>query len=466
LEFETEEENVKKLYLLLFAVSLFTAISTHAIAADVKFFGDYYAAGYYTSNYSLNDAPNAVNNGSRGTIGQRLRINTIFQVAEGLKLTTRFDAMERFWGQDAGIGTPNPSTGTPAAVQNGENNISWERAFVTFNLGPGFFDVGYQAQGYWSPIAFGNTTGSGPVIRYTAPFGPVTLSAYWENLKESNIDPTLYQPADWDRYALQGTYKWKTGQVGLQAIWENYESKGGETLNFAWTNYTLPAALAADFSVFEVSPFFQTKLGPVDLEGKLYWTKGTIDPKGSGEDIDVDGLSAYLNAKVNIGPAYVGAMGAYIKGDDPTDSDATLSHGGGQDWDPCLMLGNDRFSKWQGGRYTYVLGWATPTGGVPFRGGWNEQNVWIYQGYVGLNPIPKLALKASFTHMKMDVTKTVPNDDLGNELDVTAAYKIYPNLEYMIGFGYLWTGDYFKGAGGTGRVDDNYLLMHQLALTF
>ncbi len=417
---------MRKLYLVLFAGILVTVLSVPVKAADIKFFGDYYARGQWASNYSLSDDP-AANSQARRTIGQRFRLYTVFQVQEGLKLTTRFDAMEKFWGQDAAIGTPNPTSGTGTNV---ENNISWERAFVTFNLGPGFFDVGYQAEGYWSPIAFGNTTGSGPAIRYTAPFGPVTLSAYWENLKESEIDPVTYQPADWDRYALQGTYKWKTGQAGLQAIWEHYESKGGETLNFAWNNFTLPGGAAASFNVYELSPFFQAKLGPVDLEGKLYWTIGTIDPKGAGNDIDVDGLSAYLNAKVNIGPAYIGAMGAYIKGDDPNDSDLTLSHGGGQDWDPTLMLGNDRFSKWQGGRYAANMGWGTDGAGVPFRGGWNETNVWIYQGYVGLNPIPKLALKASFTYMAQDERQTAAYRDkhLGNEFDITAAYKIYPNL--------------------------------------
>ena len=46
---------MKKLFLVLFAAVLVMAFSMPAVAADVKFFGDYYAAGYYSSNYSLND---------------------------------------------------------------------------------------------------------------------------------------------------------------------------------------------------------------------------------------------------------------------------------------------------------------------------------------------------------------------------------------------------------------------------
>ena len=46
----------------------------------------------------------------------------------------------------------------------------------------------------------------------------------------------------------------------------------------------------------------------------------------------------------------------------------------------------------------------------------------------------------------------------GTEVDLTGTYKITNNLSYMLGFGYLFTGDYFKGKNGT-KVDDDYLIM-------
>jgi len=52
------------------------------------------------------------------------------------------------------------------------------------------------------------------------------------------------------------------------------------------------------------------------------------------------------------------------------------------------------------------------------------------------------------------------------EFDVKATYKIYDNLSYMVGAGYLWAGDYFKGVGGTTKVDNDYLLLNQLTLSF
>lgn len=36
----------------------------------------------------------------------------------------------------------------------------------------------------------------------------------------------------------------------------------------------------------------------------------------------------------------------------------------------------------------------------------------------------------------------------------------------MIGAAYLWAGDYFKGTDTGYKIDDNYLLMHKLTLTF
>jgi hypothetical protein len=36
----------------------------------------------------------------------------------------------------------------------------------------------------------------------------------------------------------------------------------------------------------------------------------------------------------------------------------------------------------------------------------------------------------------------------------------------MIGAGYLWTGDYFKGYESGVTVSNNYLLSHKLTLNF
>ncbi|MCK7480302.1 MAG: hypothetical protein M0C28_25835 [Candidatus Moduliflexus flocculans] len=54
----------------------------------------------------------------------------------------------------------------------------------------------------------------------------------------------------------------------------------------------------------------------------------------------------------------------------------------------------------------------------------------------------------------------------GYEIDLTGTYKITNNLSYLLGAGYLVTGDYFKGASDTNKITNNYLVINKLTVTF
>jgi hypothetical protein len=59
------------------------------------------------------------------------------------------------------------------------------------------------------------------------------------------------------------------------------------------------------------------------------------------------------------------------------------------------------------------------------------------------------------------------NGTYGTEIDVTGTYKITNNLSYMLGFGYLFTGDYYQAnAPNSGNVDNNYMVINKLTLSF
>jgi len=99
-------------------------------------------------------------------------------------------------------------------------------------------------------------------------------------------------------------------------------------------------------------------------------------------------------------------------------------------------------------------------------------NAWFFQGRIGVRPIDKLDIKASVSYAKAD-SKTLPggfpdavSDVYGTEVDFVGTYKITNNLNYTLGFGYLFTGDYFKGFDPTASVRDNYIVTHKLTLTF
>ena len=94
---------MKRFWLVMLSLGLVLAFSASAMAVDVKFSGSFYAAGMYLdkTNFYKAEASNPVY-GSEGVSTafyyQRLRVQTDFIVSPGLKLVTRFDAMERAWG--------------------------------------------------------------------------------------------------------------------------------------------------------------------------------------------------------------------------------------------------------------------------------------------------------------------------------------------------------------------------------
>ena len=78
---------------------------------------------------------------------------------------------------------------------------------------------------------------------------------------------------------------------------------------------------------------------------------------------------------------------------------------------------------------------------------------------------PRLDKKAQQKPRPTGKTEAV-SDKLGTEFDFTAKYKIYDNLTYMVGAGYLWAGDAFKGNNNANRVSNDYLLMNRISLNF
>ena len=75
------------------------------------------------------------------------------------------------------------------------------------------------------------------------------------------------------------------------------------------------------------------------------------------------------------------------------------------------------------------------------------KNVWFFQGKAGLRPTDKLDIMASVSFARADKKPTEDwlHKDYGWEVDLTATYKLTNNLSYMLGAGYFFTGDYYKG---------------------
>jgi hypothetical protein len=485
---EFQEETMKKFWIVVLALGLVAGFALSASAAGVKFSGSYYVEGMYADKPLMNADQKTTTGapGAQSLYAQRLRVQTEFKVAEGLSLVTRFDALERRWGDSrwAGTGDAYNRTMSPAsATTQIQENIEFERAYLDFTTKIGRFNIGYQRIIAWGTV-FMDTDVTRALIKYFIPVGPLTVVAAIEKgtSGDSNVGYGsattgigTASDADYNVYDLGAVYKWSAGDAGVI-----YQKIINKTTRLTANRYT-------DLNFF--MPYAKMKFGKLYVEGEALAGFGDLykyDDTGiaaGGKNITAQQYALYLHAKADIDPAYAGGRFVYISGDDPKTTDKVegslmTSQLLNDLFNPCLIMWNNEYTKWIGN----VQSSASALGANPFTGTAGGMttymdNAWFYQIYGGFKPTPKLDIMASIAYAYADKkpysgwTTTgggteFLSDAYGTEIDVTATYKIFDNLEYMAGGGYMMTGDFFKGASTTFNKADNYLLMHRLTMTF
>ncbi|MBN1473873.1 MAG: hypothetical protein JW914_04595 [Syntrophaceae bacterium] len=437
---------MKRFWLVMLTLGLIVAFSTTVFAADVKFSGKFEVGGMYVDKTSLIDDVGP----STAFYFQRLRVQTEFIVSPALKLVTRFDAMERIWGgtrSATGTGLDIDSSGTRAENEN----IAFDWAYINYKSKIGTFDVGIMNDGSTGTI-FANSYGPTARIKYSNNFGPVKVGLAYTKIKEGDVTAvnlTGVTDADDDKYGVVVEYGWKGGKAGLNVNYYNYASARPAS------NYKRKYLL--------FTPYAIAKIGPVALQTEVNYLTGDQDYDNGTSDIDLRGISAFIDATANFGMFYAGGSIAYVSGDDPGTSSKNegYSVSGGRDWNPCLILfGYYDTQRWVGPIRGHH---ASSTGDV------NNvmKNAFFYQGRVGVRPIADLDIMASLAYATADKKPSgYLEKDYGIEFDLTATYKITNNLSYMLGAGYLWTGDYFKYNNSANKVDDNFMVINKLTLTF
>jgi len=453
---------MKRFLIGLLAVGLIAAFSMPALAVDVKFSGEFKAEGWYDNNRNLLDEGSK--SPATGIFDQSLRVNTVFKVAEGLSLVTRFDALTKIWGDKTSTiaaGGGDSWGRTNATTRALKENIEFERAYAEFKALYGLFRVGYGPTGTFG-TKFSDYDYTAGMVRYYWFGGPWTAFISLEKGTENEIYMTNGAATsgnpnsdnDYNYVQYGGIYKWSTGDVGLAGVY--YVDKTGRT---AGTPYQ---AISQKYV-----PYVSATFGPVYVEAEAVYLTGDKYAYENGGALDVSkrGWAWYANAKYTMGPAYVGAQYAYVGGDDRStpDKDETGAPSG-REYKPTLILINPDRDQWLG-----ALGSSADlTSKYGVAGGMS--NFTLYQIYAGFKPMEKLDLFASYSYAKLNekVTSAVSHvdDKLGTEFDITATYKIYDNLSYMIGWGYLAAGDAYKGATASTQISNDWLLMHRLTLNF
>jgi hypothetical protein len=274
----------------------------------------------------------------------------------------------------------------------------------------------------------------------------VTLLALYEKAFEADTSTGFAGKADADATyaAVAGIYGFPGGSAGLLYYYIGSNAGRPAGGRFLWN---------------VLAPYVKAQFGPVYLESEVMytWGKSFESELPAVKDVDKSGWNAYLKVQTNLGPATIGAQVGWNAGagNDPTKDKA--GYGGGTDWNPALILMNNDYNDWKAG------GLNTSNSG--------KQNFLLYQIFGSFNPTPKLTVGGALTVAENDKLQRSGGVDfvskkLGTELDATATYKLYDNLSYMVGAGYLWTGDAFKGTNSAAVVGNDYMLMNKLTLSF
>jgi len=445
---------MKKLLVALCALALVCAFAMPAGATDVKMSGEYYVQGYYSANSGLLD--NAAT--SHAWFNQRLRMSTIFQVSKAVKFTTRYDIMESYWGgSDLYIDKDgvNRNLGTPGAANYRDDaNISFDFGYLTFLTKCGKFDVGYMSDGVYG-TEFGNAEVALPKIGWSMPIGKFYNVFQYKHWGERDVvSGNNESDEDYARYMDILFYFAKTWQAGFLYQYNIDATQSG---------VGVPQGYKTNFHV--IIPYVKATMGNLYIESELSWIDGELraweDPNALGlQDIDMKGLAFYLKGKFNLGKGYIGGLFAYTKGNDISDATEVYVSSGGADWNPMLILWNKDYSDWNANN----LGANTASGGTGNAMG----NATLYQIFGGFNLRKNLDIFASISMAKADENSVAGqiDDDYGTEFDLKATYKMFDNLEYMVGFGYFWAGDWYKGANAAQEIDNEYILFHKLTLKF
>lgn len=431
---------MKKCVGVFLVLSLMVALAPSAMATDLSVSGSFYVAGYYDDNGDLMEEEAGANGSSSAWYNTRLRIQAEFIVSPSLRLITRFDALEGYWD------TP----GGPTEYNGGRNddNIDFDRAYLDASTKYGRFQIGYQEDGLWG-TGFGDEEYDGALIAWQSTIKGWIVGAGIGKYYEGD-QGTAYTDLDMDEYQLYVIKPFAGGEAGLLVWYFDYADMKP----------------ILDTSLCSLLPYVKYRAGNLFVEAEaiysfgnyIEWDQWVKDMFPAAEDVDLDSWSAYINAKYTVGNAYIGGQIAFVQGDDPATDDQYEAGFSGSDYNPCLILWNDDLVKWSGHDLGAGLGGNTT--------GDTMRNAWLYQIYAGITPMPKLDLFVSLTYARADEKWNAVDRDIGEELDVTATYQLFDNLDYMVAFGHFWAGGWYKGADKDAEIANDYLVMHKLTLTF
>lgn len=448
---------MKKFMILALALVATFMFVVPAMAVDVEFSGHYRVRGFWTDNMELNKDESE----SDAAFDHRIRIKPVFKITDNITLTTRFDGQDnRAWGDDTGV------TGTRGSGTTSKEDFGLERVYADINLDTVTLRVGRMAAGFCG-ISYCDSEGDADRIKVILnDIDPFYLDFTYQKTEENDYQGDEADE-DFDAYYLHGFYTSETLFAGL--LWGYYDDAGSsETLTAAETIAGVPSTYKANYWLY--NPYIQGTAGPIAYMAEAQWFTGDYrDYTDSTSDVDYDAWRWIVDLAFNADPGSVGAGWAHSDGRDATEDDYTIADGGGNDWQPFLILTHYYANANLGG-----LGNLNQNNNDA---GLDELGFDIYYVYGSYTPMEKLTLSAILGWAYADEDNTTAlgkvDDDIGWEFNIGAKYQIMDNLSYDVTLGYFSPGDLWEDAhtnlgtpDATDYDDATYSMLHALVVTF
>jgi hypothetical protein len=480
---------MKKVGTIIIAIGVVFLLAAPAMALDagnLKFSGEYRARGFSNSAVNLDE-----DDATDSYYDMRLRVKTTYNVTDHVSLTTRFDALDKVWGDDD-------------EDASDAENIDFDVAYMTIKTPVGGFIVGrYPTTKFGTGLA--DSADNKDRIIYVLPIENWTFVALMQKSDEFDKGSDVSN-TDNHKYSIVTQYKGKNFTAGaLLGIYDYNTLPSPEQLDRAYLGEDLATT---ELFAYVPEAFFIGKFGNFGIEAEIDYATGSAENATDGsEDVDASLLMYLAEATYDVGPIAFRGGYLYISGDEDSYDDDVYCFSyfeRSADLDKAFILtGNDGDARvgagLEGSLGTYYGYPGTPYQGTssvgtvaagevtPFYNAAVRAGIKMLYAGVTYSPTENLSLDFLYANAKADepaTTVLIPtegglvsmdrsavgfgkiDDDMGSEYDFTLTWKCLDNLEYKFVAAYLDAGNFWKQGDDSVDIEDTYTFYNSLTLSF
>ena len=437
---------IKRLSFIAFVMVVLAAWVAPGYSVDVNWDAQYRVRTIFVDNArTFNDDASADRD---SWIDQRFRL--------GIRLTEApvSGYVQLQMGDPAGVN--GSYTWGTAAFPNAQPSVFVRQAYLDFPVGPVGLRAGrtYASHGFLGGGLFENIADR-IIVSYKIS-DELSGSFIHPKVREGSgagIDQTT-GTNDSDRNAYNLGVTWKPAGRSYDAAARIYYNRdAAQAFNAAGTT---GATVPGNWDAFWLAAQSNVKLNPVNIYVSAAFLTGSSEPT-VGNDIDLTGYAAHIDANIAPGPFKVGLVAGIGSGDDDASDDSldTFFAPGGASYIQSHIY-------FQSGENNYSQSFIN-TANLNLQNGSNStlsNTTWagLYGDYMAT---PDLTLGARIaTFMKTDeLTRNAAgaavktDDSIGNEIDLTLNYMIHKNLSLLAFAAWFMPDDGITGGGAA--TDDN-----------